>query len=375
MSGRSVPWTLGIELEFLFAKVRHEDVATECSPWYYYLVEAKLLLSQQGLDCNVHLYPGVPLDYSKWNITTDSSIGSSRLAKGEEGLLGLSAIEDLHYWDVRAVELISPPLPAPPSYASDSVDSTTVLLRKYVAGLRLERFRDSRSRLTISNGANNAPFKTLTDEQCGFHVHVGVDPSLDNTSEFECSIPLRVLQQFAMLQLRFEPVFSSLHPSSRREDAKYCLSNSIPFRKDDHSCKRVRLLPVGDILAFVFHPDMTAKELAWRMGSEVSIHDIGAVTEASCCGERMDERTFTVNQISRLDGRDSCERHRERTICCDTDDEHDPGCEMSRFFDSDGGDRYRIVNWSNLCRSKSEGPQTLEFRQADGTLDEMDIVH
>jgi hypothetical protein len=375
MSSKSVPWTIGVELEFLYAKVRHKDVVTECSPWYYYLVEVELLLSQQGLACNVHPHPGVPLDYSKWNITTESSIGCSPSVKGEEGLLSLSAVNDLHYWDVRAVELVSPPLPAPPSYNPDSVDSATVSLRKYVAGLRFERYKDSRSRHTISEDAKNTPFTTLTDAQCGFHVHVGVDPSFDKTSEFVCSIPLPVLQQFAMLQLRFEPAFSSMHSSSRRGDAKYCPSNSIPFRKDDHCCKRVGLLPVDDILAFVFHPDMTAKELAWRMGSEEPIRDIGTATGTGSRDERMERPMVVVDETTRLDGRDSYERHRERTLSSDSDDDHDSGCDMSRFFDSDGGDRYRIVNWSNLCRSKSEGPQTLEFRQADGTLDEEDVIH
>jgi hypothetical protein len=228
MSGKSGPWTIGVELEFLYARIR-DKTATEFSLWYCCLDELHQLLSQRGLHCNVHPYPDVPLDFSEWNITTDSSVGSSRLGKGEEGLLGLSAIDESHYWDVRAVELISPPLSAPQSYNLVSIDPTTALLREWLAALRIKRSTDSGSRRAVSDDAKNEPLTTLTNQQCGFHVHVGVDPSFDKTSELECSIPLPVLQQFAMLQLRFELVFSQLHSLSRREDAKYCLRNSISF--------------------------------------------------------------------------------------------------------------------------------------------------
>ena len=115
-------------------------MATEIgfSQWHYYLDELQQLLSQGDLDCKVHPYPDAPLDYTKWNIATESSIGSSRLERGEEDLLGLSTIDELHYWDVRAAELVSPPISAPRSYSSSSIltDPTSVLISKYLRRLR-----------------------------------------------------------------------------------------------------------------------------------------------------------------------------------------------------------------------------------------------
>jgi hypothetical protein len=296
------------------------------------------------------------------------------LENGEEELLGLPVIDALLYWDVRAVELVSPPLPAPPSYSSDGtrLDSTSLLLQECLQHLSPKITATSR-KFVLQDPARNrmdeASFITLTNDQCGFHVHVGVDPMHDKTGDLDCSIPLPVLQQFAMLQLRFEPIFAQLHSPNRR-GSKYCLSNTIAFLTDDHVCKKQRLKSGEDIRAFVFDPNLTAQELAWRMGSEDPIPCTRAKAQVSDLSERL-----TVDQVDGPNGRDSCESQIKQTLRSDTNDDQDSGCDVSRIFDSDGGDRYRIVNWSNLCRSKSEGPQTLEFRQADGTLDLRDVVH
>jgi hypothetical protein len=76
---------------------------------------------------------------------------------------------------------ISSPLLAPRLYASENSDPTTVLLRVHLAALRREELNDSESRHTASNDAQNALFTTLTNKECGFHVHMGIDPSVNNT--------------------------------------------------------------------------------------------------------------------------------------------------------------------------------------------------
>jgi Putative amidoligase enzyme len=111
------------------------------------------------------------------------------------------------------------------------------------------------------------------------------------------------------------------------------------------------------------------------MGSEEPIHDMGAEGELRDWVERSEGRAHTVDHFDNIVDIGNGEMQIGKALYSDTNDEHDSSDDMSRLFDSDGGDRYRIVNWSNLCRSKSEGPQTLEFRQADGTLDEQDVIH
>jgi len=162
-------------------------------------------------------------------------------------------------------------------------------------------------------GAADERYDAFITNQCGLHVHV------------EAPKDFRVLKELAVLTLVYEEQISTLHPPCRGYDYEATLGTLCSNR-----------------LAFIFRENEPEKRHKLRE-ADCSTIQLGEEYTFQALRARIDECS-TVEELSQL----MCwpKSHTPLTV---------------------NGDRNRIINWTYLCRG-DEYPQTIEFRQARGTL-------
>lgn len=174
----------------------------------------------------------------------------------------------------------------------------------------------------ISNllGSLETPTSGITtNETCGMHVHIGLPTG-------EC-LPVKVLQYLSLLLVIYEDEISRLHPSHRRGRTDEIDSNKVLFAAE---------YITNEPLDFMDRPTPN--------------FETGASTM------RKHESTYkAVHQIHRL-------------LFDEVDAAANPVEQLQKRM---GRRRGMIVNFAYLNRS--DGPQTIEFRQHSGSLDAREI--
>ncbi|TLD25985.1 putative amidoligase enzyme [Venturia nashicola] len=158
-----------------------------------------------------------------------------------------------------------------------------------------------------------------TNETCGVHVHIGLPSG-------EC-LPIKVLQHLCKLLVIYEDEISRLHPLHRRGRSDEIESNKIRFAAEGLD---------NEALDFVDRlvPDFDTGDMVMRKH----------------------ESTYkAVHEIHRL-------------LFDEVDESPDPIAQLQKLV---GKARGMIVNFAYLNRTN--GPQTIEFRQHAGSIDPKEI--
>ena len=254
-------------------------------------------------------------NYTEWQITHDGSLIAGHYpvrAMPPKPFLGPG-------FNFRAAELVSPPFPA----------------GETKRGITDESFQEIKTCLQVVKGYPDNSIGAFVDGRCGFHIHVGSSQSDTREGPF----PIRVLQHFAMILVHFEKAINKLHAFTRTDcptsqAGRYAKTNLVAFLADRHSCNDPRFPDARkEAPRLIFAPNMTIEVLACMMGGA---DPLDSYTRSFLLGlwqpnsnpTREDWETLPLPYI----------------------------------------DKYKVVRWELLIQH--ERPKTLEFRQAQGTLDE-----
>ncbi|KIV82918.1 hypothetical protein PV11_04983 [Exophiala sideris] len=128
------------------------------------------------------------------------------------------------------------------------------------------------SYLKVVKGTPSDPWGAMTNESCGFHVHVARKDELGSEM-----IPLPVLQHLAYFIVRYEDIVTNLHPISRRatwgKDPSGVISgpslmlgsNLMGFRRSPHLCQRLAEIDLEAAEKKIFAENMTANRLSYLL--------------------------------------------------------------------------------------------------------------
>lgn len=181
--------------------------------------------------------------------------------------------------------------------------------------------------IDVVKGTKISNHNAFVTNQCGLHVHV------------EAPQDLKVLKELALLLIVYEEEISKLHPPCRR--------HGHPATTGSLNSNR---------LGFLFDEDTVTRHL---IKIDSSTHALRQSESAILRG--VENRFADIRQ-----GINNCEDASalSRLMCWPADDR--PGHEH--------GDRNRFVNFTYLCRGDGYA-QTIEFRQARGTLVAEEVHH
>ncbi|RMZ78029.1 hypothetical protein DV737_g4105, partial [Chaetothyriales sp. CBS 132003] len=231
-------------------------------------------------------------------------------------------------FEVRGIELVSRPMPVP-SVAPGIIPAKQPQMQEIGNYLKI-----------LSGMQEPRPsHAAFADDTCGLHIHLG-RPGGE-------LLPLDVLRHLAYLTFLYEPMISTLHPYYRRPypslpGRSYCDSNLTAFQTDYHTCHRFRncLIPFDQVRRRIFDPAQGLDSLAWLMGAPVPLDDKGHETMDEAEGDPCHHTGLCVN------------------------DRQDYSYSIPY--------KLKIVNWQ--CLTRPDRPNTLEFRQAAGTVDPDEIA-
>ena len=425
-AGSHLPFTTGVEIENIFLLPAPEPFSDEDPYAVRTHINALEYLQSRfavaNLDSTTSTCPhDFDFDYSDWLITYDGSLDTRDISldvlreKLPALFSGTTDEEEAKKPDFQGVELVSPPLPVP-----DVNDGEWAVHQKSLCDVK--RYLDVlvNKPSTVTDFAHR--HGAFASSACGLHVHIGLPDSRP--------IPLPILQQLAFLLLKYEDVLSSLHHYSRTpypgmQASQYAMSNRLAFCVDGHTAGCVKSLGAFDLekaRTTIFAEGMTTRQLAWMMGADVPLGPDGR--EIVPGSEKKVEEKKTKRKsgsAKKSEGATNQEQDGEQQVyvavtagssnqstpapsnvsspssVCETPSPHqlpidsqgwgDPAQptaailkRVAALSDSyhDGlmfsaGNKYRITRWELLSRHWSEGPQTIEFRQADGSVDPIEI--
>jgi hypothetical protein len=363
----------------------------------------------QEADLEIAVEPSTgKMKYDTWQLTWDGSIHHADILNPTE--------TQAERGESAGVELVSPPMPAFEPTARPQNQECFETIRRYMDVLA----GDKSSRGEYSSVSS-------IDVSCGLHVHFGLP---DNQP-----IPLGVLKCLALLLVVYEPTINSLHhwqrtPYEGTKASFYARSNLIGLQKDKHACHG--LVSWQEIKQRIFGAS-TPPILAALMGSETpkdnrykAIEDweqivcetylpgdeppalsegnpwfnpwsdgpvepffpakiesstvksglegsknwssiVSSEADKAYWSEQMSGESFTTAESW------NHEEEAEQEIC--SDNVHSSWAEYNPVEAELGGDKYKIVRWQLLDRWAGDGPRTIEFRQAAGTLDPEEIAY
>ena len=422
-------FTTGVEIENLFLLPAPPPVSVDEPYAIRHHIDALKYLQSRFADADLDSTTSnnphdFDLDYSKWLITYDGSIDIRDLSLdvlGEKLPALFSEITDkqeLKKWDFHGVELVSPPMPVP-----DVNDGEWAVHQESLYDVK--RYLDIlvNEPGTITDTAHR--HAAFASSACGLHVHMGLPDSQP--------IPLPILQQLAFLLLKYEDILSSLHHHSRTpypdtQASQYAMSNRKAFCVDEHAAGCVKSLgafDLGEARTRVFSEEMTINKLAWMMGADGRLSRNGRAVWPGPDVEKMEdkkakEKSGSVKKSEsathqeqegeqRMNVAITAASSNEWTPAPSNDSSSSSVCETSspqqRPFESQdpvqptaallesateandadhaqghfnldefsAGNKYRLTRWELLSRHSSEGPRTIEFRQAAGTVDPIEI--
>lgn len=310
-----------------------------------------------GIGVDIHDNDGKKARFSKWCLMPDwSLLGLTR----DELRAQLQAVdtgdidEEIEKWDSHGVELVSPPLvPSVESFAE---------LRRYLSVLNQSSSRPkltvpSHTKKTIDEGAKGESslstklkelsvaaipeqaetspirerpatsstglYRAVASKECGLHVHVGLPPSIKNSSgdSAPSTFNLGHMQHLAYILVMCEPYISSLHPLHRRDPESPACQIEIRSNRQE-----------------------MFQEPTYDLSEDIDLDEPQVEDE-----EPELDFKFVRQQIF---GADVTMEVLVKRLC--------------------PGGKGHIVN----LKSRTDGcPRTVEFRQAAGTLDPDDIEH
>ena len=280
--------------------------------------------------------------YVTWILTTDNSLDTDQAREVFDQTI-LPHLDDSDEWkepNVCGLELVSPPLPVP-----DNNDSTPADAQPQMDSIR--------QYLDVLEGTDNEHNEHLgfVTATCGSHVHIG----RPNNEAF----PLPVLQRLAVSTVKYEPIVNLLHHHSRTPYADtqaghYADSNRKGLLPSRHICPRKSYFNLADAKTKIF-----------------ATKSVGQLCSLMGATGPMDSQYVTETQYpSNPTYREAVTGWPEPTASDTWGNSGAPG-----QSDDPRGSKYKIVRWELLRRADSEGPRTLEFRQAAGTLEVEEIAH
>ena len=394
---KHLPFTVGVEIESIL--LLPLPSTQECnsknlfpSPLDY-LQDA---FSKANLSSMTADHPkAVDHGYKKWLITTDGSIDLSlppelvkeklgKKLKGRGCKEGAADAIDVEVggWDTHGIELVSPPLPAP-----DIFSSITAIQHSGMEDIK--RYLDVLVSVAPEGHLEHTAF---TSHSCGLHVHIGLPNSQ--------AIPLPVLQQLAYLVLKYEDILNSLHHHSRTpfpgtQASAFASSNRTSFLSSTHAAdcnRRGAEFDLEKARRRIFAEGMTVEKLVWMMGAGDPLDEegnvIGADATASCSSERTAEPSqWDCSSWEKPKTPAVLQEVREWQTCEEGTTEQAAEPSLRRFSDPymDGwfnpeeqrfpdGNKYKLTRWNLLARHPCQGPRTIEFRQAAGSVDAEEIA-
>ncbi|KAL8849161.1 MAG: hypothetical protein Q9221_005838 [Calogaya cf. arnoldii] len=368
------------------------------------------ILNDRDQHVLVHDGHGKMQEFDKWYLTTDTSLVG---ASPEE--LAFIVGEDnakSGEWDSGPVELVS--------RVSD-VDAPS-------------SFSEIAEMLTILNAGHTGEkqYKAFIDQWCGLHVHIGLLPSPQpsaasfrsspDSNEENSTFPLPLLQHLAYITITYEPILSLLHPPNRRPDHPHAQTDLLGNREGfyaepDYSAIDWDSVPEPDsgydsdesgevTLKFPTDPRYrkdTCQSSNPQSTSEKYSHD-GQKNHKRKGVDDNDETYATSTPQSESSDISSNEendpnsnpnlRRRARTLIFPPPAHKSHPMTLTKLchlMNSSESDRRRLISWIYLLRDPSppstlnntkydekgqpreKGPQTLEFRQHEATLDAREV--
>ena len=335
----NMPLLFGIEIE-CFCAVK----AGKCDSDVQSYMQARL--AERGLHSKVEdlleMSQAENYQYVTWILTTDNSLDTDQAREyfDQKILPDLAGSDGWREPNVCGLELVSPPLPVPDNDDSMPADAQPQMesVRQYLDVLES----------TQNEHSEHLGFVTAT---CGSHVHIG----RPNNEAF----PLPVLQHLAVSTVKYEPIMNLLHPHSRTPYADtqaghYADSNRKGLLPSRHICSHKSYFNLADAKTKIFATE-TVDQLCSLMGATYPM-DSQYVTETQYPSNPTYHEAVTGWPVSTASGT-----------------WENPGAPGQAH--APRGSKYKTVRWQLLSRADGEGPRTLEFRQAAGTLNLEEIAH
>lgn len=290
-----------------------------CRPYADEILHVALPLLPPSTDFQSLVYSGKRETFSQWHVCEDTSImgASQKVLLAELG----DRIDDIGSWDSHGLELVSRILEPSPA-----------------------AFEEITSYLTALRGNSASRHGALITQHCGMHVHIGFPPPANaKTGDVLPSFDLATIQHLSYLLVMYESEFSSLHPTSRREEGIGSQTDVASNLDDFYADMESRI---------IYDDDEWDSEL---VDGEVvpALLTPPATPPAECEDEPYYGLSFS--------------RAREMIFA--------PDMTMAKLVRMMcGTKRGHIVNYQYLLR-KETGARTIEFRQHAGCLQEDDIRH
>ena len=261
-TGTQLPFTFGVEFEFVFAILKSTIKDADNRRKYpRRLLESWLapalaqILAANGLDVLVNGSALIP-DYLRWMLDYEPGCRIKKPAQLSHTFpddTRLSANSD-DLWYHEGMELISRVMRTPELVGRGADNSPALTeIKKYLEALVADR---------------NAGWFARTTEKCGLHIHIGVPDGDDWLPQ----IPLNILQHLAYILLEYEDVISCLHHPKRRgfygSKNVFIGTNKLGINRHRHVCNQYTVA-TEIIRDKIFAADMDEEHLAELMGTQL----------------------------------------------------------------------------------------------------------
>jgi hypothetical protein len=267
-----IPFTFGIELEFIFATderafnrnptylqplvlsntalLKSIQKQASTSTYVKAIDRVSRILQRSGLTVLPQLEPHMAGDYTQWQVTYDASVilRTTRLRKYDQVLdcaASIAKISNTKGWDSTGVELVSRVLSLPHARTDASFEE----VKAYVDALHIKP-------------ELNDPWLAVGKLQsAGLHVHIGVASEKVVVN----GIPLPVLQELGFLLAKYENLISLLHNPSRRLERNGARTSMLSSNLAGLRCVHGVHFTLDEIRDRIFAPGMTANKVAAMM--------------------------------------------------------------------------------------------------------------
>ena len=314
------------------------------------------------------------VDFSKWHLTVDTSLIGATDDELKKKLSGRIGDEEVEKWDSSGVELVSRPLPP--------IE---------------ESFKEISGYLELLKGQPDSRYGAFVSQYCGMHVHVGLPPSSDgSTNEPARVFDLPTLQHLAYILVMYEGEIGKMHPPSTRGPYSVaaltdCKTNLDVFYADSEAAfvereavamaaeeaeeearanageTQASTPDIPDLATLAISPPLTpttstSASSVCSVPSTATSNDEEEEEEEEPTHETIWDPFEKAYVQVEIDGPSHLSFRRARARIFSP---HQTLESLVALMSS--GVRERIVNWTYLLRP--HGARTVEFRQHEGTLD------
>ena len=419
-----LPFTVGIEVESLLVLKRHNPFSTPLDYLQHQFELAKL-------DSVTADSPkGVEHSYETWMITTDGSIDLNVPARAlRQALKAAGKLEgpegEVGEYECHGIELVSPPLLAP-----DVLSPLAAIKQEPLASIK--RYLDVLDGNDTDRVLEHTAFPTPS---CGLHVHVGLPESQPIPLPVLQQLAFLLLKYEDMIS-NLHHHSRTPFPGTQTSSFARSNRTSFLTSKHAAGCIKEKKEAVFDLNTAkrkIFANGMTIEKLAWMMGSDEILDDAGNVvgddgqlarmdlwqddpswswpsgweeqggktgeavevgedgSEASAPTWSGSERTAALSHSDFSSWEDSeipseWQTEGEWTRSNSLDDIQPLSASTAHFSDPNleswfnaspnpfpEGNKFKLTRWNLLARHPCQGPRTIEFRQAAGSVDPHEI--